>query len=1002
MRKSIHKSRLQLESLEDRMLPAVYSGIDYAVIYSSDANDTVIVQDQGTDLSITENGVRHEVSTARATELGREFRIYFYGNEGDDYFSNESSIPAYARGDGYFPHDGNDTLISMHADDILLGNGGNDALYSFSGNVVLDGGAGNDYLMNEGGVAEMIGNDGNDTLLGGPGADTLQGGDGDDHLEGKGGRDIYRFDADSPLGSDEIVSTNDTDVLDFSATTAAVNVRAGERWYLGWDYDENMVYRPFHYQKPHTVNSNLSLIFHGQSSWELIGGAGNDILSESDTNGTTIRGGLGDDRLFVSSYANHEVYGEEGDDRLSVGRGNAILAGGEGDDYLYVDHYANATLIGGAGNDELWGNDSQSVTYKFDADVPLGTDTIYSGARHHVLDFSDTSSDVHVDLSNVSSRRSEINDNLRLIGSRYVNNVIGGSGNDTIIGNDESNTLKGGPGHDFIEGLGGNDNIHGDAGFDTIVGGVGNDTMHGGLGVNTYQFDVDQGQAGTYKSVLYPSSAWNPVYNWGRDTVVSTSYLGDVLDFSRTSQEDIRVNIGLYDTFQTVTSKLQLNLSGKITKVIGGYGDDTLTGSSHDDELRGGFGNDTYWFDADSESGHDTIVDGVGKNTIDYSATSEDITVNLGRLYSLQTINSSHQLTLYGNITELIGGSGNGYLTGSSHANILSGRDGNDTMVGNNGDDTIHGGDGSDYIAGGNGHDEIYGDDGKDYLYGGNGNDYIKGGQGGGLIDGQGGDDRLYGSTIATSLLGGAGDDYIEGAAGNDTIKGGDGDDMLFGFGGDDELHGGFGDDIIKGMTGNDTLKGGDGADTLYGDAGDDVMMTGKDSAQDVAYDMRGINAVVFSKDDGDKVRKNSDSEAVPYETLDSHQSFTISIFSGLAVVTGGGFTTGLLFTKEAGEIVVYGFSSFYVMGGVAAGIYSGIEIGYWNVGREDFAGDSWGISASAGPDIIAPISAGATAWFSTGDIGYIGQTVFTAVSYGLPFEFFLVYAHTTIANKLL
>jgi serralysin len=51
----------------------------------------------------------------------------------------------------------------------------------------------------------------------------------------------------------------------------------------------------------------------------------------------------------------------------------------------------------------------------------------------------------------------------------YIDNAIGGSGNDTILGNAIANVLNGGSGNDTIAGGGGNDTIIGGAGTDTAV-----------------------------------------------------------------------------------------------------------------------------------------------------------------------------------------------------------------------------------------------------------------------------------------------------------------------------------------------------------------------------------------------------------------------------------------------------------------------------------------------------------------------------------------------------
>ena len=54
-----------------------------------------------------------------------------------------------------------------------------------------------------------------------------------------------------------------------------------------------------------------------------------------------------------------------------------------------------------------------------------------------------------------------------LIGN--FDDVICGSGNDTIFGNNNSNVIEAGGGNDYIECYGGNDTLHGLSGEDTFV-----------------------------------------------------------------------------------------------------------------------------------------------------------------------------------------------------------------------------------------------------------------------------------------------------------------------------------------------------------------------------------------------------------------------------------------------------------------------------------------------------------------------------------------------------
>src|SRR5262249_46329056 len=61
-------------------------------------------------------------------------------------------------------------------------------------------------------------------------------------------------------------------------------------------------------------------------------------------------------------------------------------------------------------------------------------------------------------------------------------NVVGGSGSDTLTGDSDANSLIGGAGGDTIAGAGGNDRIQGGLGIDLLTGGSGNDTFVFGAG----------------------------------------------------------------------------------------------------------------------------------------------------------------------------------------------------------------------------------------------------------------------------------------------------------------------------------------------------------------------------------------------------------------------------------------------------------------------------------------------------------------------------------------
>jgi len=109
------------------------------------------------------------------------------------------------------------------------------------------------------------------------------------------------------------------------------------------------------------------------------------------------------------------------------------------------------------------------------------------------------------------------------------------------------------------------------------------------------------------------------------------------------------------------------------TRLIGGPGDDTITGGDGEDTISGGRGRDTL----SGGPGRDRIRGGAGADSI-------------------------------------IGGRGGDLLWGGSGGDSIAGGDGADTIEGNGGRDTIRGGRGGDTLIGGFGHDTFFGTAGVD------------------------------------------------------------------------------------------------------------------------------------------------------------------------------------------------------------------------------------------------------------------------------------------------
>jgi VCBS repeat-containing protein len=91
------------------------------------------------------------------------------------------------------------------------------------------------------------------------------------------------------------------------------------------------------------------------------------------------------------------------------------------------------------------------------------------------------------------------NGNDNIYGGAGNDSIPGGNGNDTLYGGNGSDTLLGGNGNDVLYGDGfltggiGNDVLYGDNGNDTLYGGLGSDTLTGGNGQDVFAFTGGDG-----------------------------------------------------------------------------------------------------------------------------------------------------------------------------------------------------------------------------------------------------------------------------------------------------------------------------------------------------------------------------------------------------------------------------------------------------------------------------------------------------------------------------
>lgn len=243
----------------------------------------------------------------------------------------------------------------------------------------------------------------------------------------------------------------------------------------------------------------------------------------------------------------------------------------------------------------------------------------------------------------------------------------------------------------------------------------------------------------------------------------------------------------------------------------------TLEGRGGDDQLLGGKGDDTFLF-TNADSGTDTVVgnaDGAsaamdkGFDTLDFTALSHNLTVDLGLLDTPKTAWAGGPLSLVftdEDLDALLGGSGNDILVGNARDNVLLGGPGDDTLEGRGGSE-IYAFD-ADLAWGQETVIENPADlTGRDVL------DFSRTQTVAIVLDLE---------VLTPQAIGGL--VLVVGAGGFEEILGGDLGDTLSGNAGANTLRGGPGNDLLLGRGGDDTFFGGTGFDTLVGGAGLDVV----------------------------------------------------------------------------------------------------------------------------------------------------------------------------------
>lgn len=621
-----------------------------------------------------------------------------------------------------FGPNGVDTLNAGAGDSVLYGSGANDT---------LNGGVGNDSLFGQAGDDGLVGAGGNDILAGGGGTDTLTGGAGGDTLNGGAGTDAAIFVG--PVGNynvshdgTNIVIADNTGVEGADTLSSIETLRFNGVNYTvvtGTGGNNANMNTP-------TGAAGSQAVFGLAGNDTINGGAGDDLIDAGDGDDTItqtgstggrdqVDGGAGIDTFVLNGVAGAEafiVYTRNAataagiavanlQTEIVVTRGGVVIAELDDIEEIVIN---SVTVSAGGGNTggQPVGDTVQIIGNFAETSLNLNTITIDGTSGNDVIDISSLQSAHRIVFKSNGG-------NDTIVGTLRPQDVIelpdGMLLEDYDVTTDENGvttmtslthsiffTAAGDGLPQFTAGRSDDDDDEDDDGDDDGPSCGCDDEDDDGPGTPAPNPNPSTGGAlrtGTAAAdvLIGTADANNLVGLGGDDTLTSLAgedaiAAGEGADFVDAGEGRDVVFAGAGDdqAFGRGGADMLYGEGGN-DRIFGGAGNDLIDAGAGNDTVLGGSGNDQIVAatgDGDDTYFGDESDGGTGTDTLDYSAITANLSVDLGnglngRGSAASSLSGSDTLWSIENVAT---GSGSDTITASDAVNVMEGGTGNDTF----------------------------------------------------------------------------------------------------------------------------------------------------------------------------------------------------------------------------------------------------------------------------------------------------------------------------------